>query len=364
VRVSQLDVTTVRIDGFEDIRRVLDETATTCVPLSSAAPKGILLRASIGEVVLRAGELAADIRTRTGIEASGISFSMKLHSDSALFSFRSGQEVLPGDVYRLARGDVCDYRVRGQLAFAVISIGADLLLEYGAEDALRGETGFWEQNSWFRAPPYTRERVARSVWQIISQVSQPRWRVTGQALRQLQTDLVEPFLWGILSDERRPHERHGLPSAAIVRNVEEWVDDRAPETIQIADLCQALHISRRTLHRAFAETLGMGPSHYLTRRRLTAARAELRAADPATVSVTDTATKYGFWQLGRFAREYRQLFGERPSETLDKLSRVGPRSVSLPRAPVAKRTPMKGRFGVQHQSKVQTARPMVGFGTN
>jgi AraC family ethanolamine operon transcriptional activator len=263
---------------------------------------------------------------------------MKLHSDATLFSFRSGEEVLPGDVYRLAHGDVCDYRVSGHLAFAVITIDAHLLLEYGAEDALRGEVGFWEQSPWFRAPPYTRDRLARSVWQIISQVSQPQWSATGQALRQLQSDLVEPFLLGILSDERLPHERHGLPSAAIVRDVEEWVDDRAPETIQIADLCNALHISRRTLHRAFAETLGMGPSHYLMRRRCTAARDELREADPATVSVTDIATKYGFWQLGRFACEYRQLFGERPSDTLGKGSNVGARFVGGPRVPVFRRT--------------------------
>jgi AraC family ethanolamine operon transcriptional activator len=362
--VSELHVTRVGIDGFEDIRRLLDERATTCVPLGSAAPRGILLLASIGEVLLRAGELAADIRARAGIEGNSISFSMKLHSDSTLFSFRSGKEVLPGDVYRLAHGDVCDYRVSGHLAFAVISIDAHLLLEYGAEDALRGEVGFWEQSSWFRAPPYTRDRVARSVWQIISQVSQPQWSVTGQALRQLQSDLIEPFLLGILSDERLPQERHGLSSAAIVRNVEEWVDDRAPETIQIADLCQALHISRRTLHRAFAETLGMGPSHYLTRRRCTAARAELREADPATVSVTDIATKYGFWQLGRFAREYRQLFGERPSDTLGKGSNVVARFVSGPRVPVSKRMALNGRLGLQRRSKLQFGRQLAGFGTN
>ena len=362
--MSELQVTRLRIDSFEDVRRVLDEKVTTCVPLGSAAPRGILLLASIGEVLLRAGELAADIRARSGIDGNSISFSMKLHSDSTLFSFRSGKEVLPGDVYRLAHGDICDYRVSGHLAFAVISIDADLLLEYGAEDALRGEVGFWEESCWFRAPPYTRDRVARSVWQIISQVSPPQWSVTGQALRQLQSDLVEPFLWGILSDERLPHERHGLSSAAIVRNVEEWVDERAPETIQIADLCHALHISRRTLHRAFAETLGMGPTHYLTRRRCTAARAELREADPATVNVTDIATKYGFWQLGRFASEYRKLFGERPSDTLGKGSHVGARFVSMPRVPISKRTALNGRLGLQRPSRLQVGRQLAGFGTN
>jgi AraC family ethanolamine operon transcriptional activator len=103
-----------------------------------------------------------------------------------------------------------------------------------------------------------------------------------------------------------------------VRNVENWVEGQSPDTTQVADLCRALRLSRRTLHRAFAETLGMGPARYLARQRLAAVRAELRRSNPAAIKVTDTATKYGFWELGRFAREYRRTFGERPSETLGK----------------------------------------------
>ena len=67
----------------------------------------------------------------------------------------------------------------------------------------------------------------------------------------------------------------------------------------------------------------MGPARYLTLKRLTAVRTELRRGDPAAINVTDTAIKYGFWELGRFAREYRQMFGERPSETLNKGTRCG-----------------------------------------
>jgi AraC-like DNA-binding protein len=60
----------------------------------------------------------------------------------------------------------------------------------------------------------------------------------------------------------------------------------------------------------------MGPKHYLLLRRMNLARRALRQSAPDTASVTEIATRYGFWQLGRFAVEYHSLFGEAPSTTL------------------------------------------------
>jgi len=319
--MSQLQLATVRVESLEDLRRALDGADTRSVPLGSRVPRGSIVHAAAGDVLLTAGQWSADIRTRGSITANRISLGVKLDSDSTHFSFRSGKEVIPGDVYVLARGDDVDHRVSGSIRYAFVSLSPELLLSHAGEDAWRESAGFWEKRRWFCASPPIRSLIARSVQTLVMEVLNSDCEVTGQALRQLQVELIEPFLWAFMFDESKQHERHALSGAAIVRSVEDWVDGHSPETIQLADLCRALRLPRRTLQRAFTEVLGMGPARYLMLKRLTAVRAELRQSDPTAATVTDTALRYGFWELGRFAREYRRTFGESPSETLAKGTR-------------------------------------------
>jgi hypothetical protein len=59
------------------------------------------------------------------------------------------------------------------------------------------------------------------------------------------------------------------------------------------------------------------PTAYLRELRLDRAHHELRSAEPhAGVTVTDTALRWGFGHLPRFAAVYQRKFGQLPSETL------------------------------------------------
>jgi AraC family ethanolamine operon transcriptional activator len=60
----------------------------------------------------------------------------------------------------------------------------------------------------------------------------------------------------------------------------------------------------------------MGSNRFLLLRRMHMARHVLRDGTCADTTVTEFATRFGFWQLGRLAVEYKALFGEAPSGTL------------------------------------------------
>jgi AraC family ethanolamine operon transcriptional activator len=88
------------------------------------------------------------------------------------------------------------------------------------------------------------------------------------------------------------------------------------EVLGIDDLARAADVSVRTLQTAFLAYFGVPPHRYLRLRRLHQFREALRRADPDETTVTKIAVRFGSWQFGRFAGQYRRLIGELPSVTL------------------------------------------------
>ncbi len=84
----------------------------------------------------------------------------------------------------------------------------------------------------------------------------------------------------------------------------------------MAEISQVCGISERSLQYAFQETFGTTPHRYMKRRRLHAVRQALITSRQNGNNVSQVATNYGFYELGRFSVEYRQLFGESPSTTM------------------------------------------------
>jgi len=102
----------------------------------------------------------------------------------------------------------------------------------------------------------------------------------------------------------------------VLRKVRDLVASAGDRVLHVEDLCRVANVSERTLRTVFNETFALGPLRYLRHRRLHLVRAALRAAHPGRDTVASIAAEFGFWEFGRFAKEYKALFGELPSRTL------------------------------------------------
>ena len=104
--------------------------------------------------------------------------------------------------------------------------------------------------------------------------------------------------------------------ATIMRRLEQALKTNPDSPLYMPQLCATVGASYTTLRDCCQEYLGMSPKRYLWLRRMHLARRALRGADAERTTVTEVATSYGFWELGRFAVAYGSLFGERPSAAL------------------------------------------------
>ena len=130
-----------------------------------------------------------------------------------------------------------------------------------------------------------------------------------QALIHAMLDCVSQ---GRVDSDRSAVRRHQL----IMRRFGQLLEAHCDDALFLPQVCEMIGVSERTLRRCCQEQIGMGPMRFLLLRRMHLVRRALRQADPATETVTSMATRFGFWELGRFAGSYRSLFAEPPSATL------------------------------------------------
>src|SRR6516162_6337182 len=134
--------------------------------------------------------------------------------------------------------------------------------------------------------------------------------------RAMEQALVEAMVFcleGSHSDEVGNVQRR---RGRMMRRLEEVLAANSGQPLYMAELCAQVGASYWTLRGCCLEYLGMSPKHYLWLRRMHLARRALRRADAARMTVTEIASDYGFWELGRFSGAYRSLFGELPSAAL------------------------------------------------
>ena len=98
--------------------------------------------------------------------------------------------------------------------------------------------------------------------------------------------------------------------------------------LSIEEFSAAAGASERTLRNVFQECLGISPHHYVMAHRLHAIRSAIRGSGPKD-TITSICSRFGVWDFGRLAKQYKAQFGELPSQSL-----LARRQLPALRAPV------------------------------
>lgn len=121
---------------------------------------------------------------------------------------------------------------------------------------------------------------------------------------------------GLWRDPFRPAPMSAAARHRAAVRAREYIESNLEQPLKLEAMCRAAYCSARALEYAFRELFGVSPLAYAKCARLSRVRRDLLDAGVPRRSVTETATRWGFWHLGQFSKDYRSLFGELPSATL------------------------------------------------
>jgi AraC-like DNA-binding protein len=236
-------------------------------------------------------------------------------SDQATIS-HSGRDFGPGEIVVVGSGATHHHRTTGSCHWGTLSLTRDDLT--AASHALIGRDVIDRTVTHYLRPPVPEMSRLLNLHKTAGQFAEN----AGDALAQpeLARALEQTILHATVTclSEVTPVQMGwgSLRHTTIIAKFEEVLAANYDRPLHLVEICAAIGASERTLRVSCIEHLGMGPVRYLWLRRMHLVHRALMQAVPGTTTVTQIATANGFWELGRFAVEYRALFGEAPSVSL------------------------------------------------
>lgn len=335
--------------GAADPALPLGLVATLLAPLPPGRPLGGLLRASLPGLTIRSGWLQGELRLRGAVSGRHLVLALRLPdtmSEAGPGRLRLWHRTAqPGDLCVLPPGHELDGCLHGGLDYALVALRPPVLREAlrrgeialpGSDPLGRDPLALFEHAALYRPPAAVATTAMRRVTAALAILEQFGDSLSPRAQSLLRGELLDALLAPLAAARHRRHADGDTAAAPepvmdatyIVRLVEDYLTVTGAaaggELPDIDTICGAFRLSRRSLARAFHDSLGLGPMTYIRLLRLSQTRRALVEAYHAPVqddddtppSVTAIALAHGFTELGRFAVLYRRMFGETPSETL------------------------------------------------
>jgi len=301
----------VRLRAIEDIdamaAAIADGLEAEYVQLEAGPFVGHWTVVSLGGMVLQFGREDVAVVRRVRIPAGTWAFVVPL---AVAESARWNARVIHGnELIVCAPGSECHACDPGGTEFAIVSV------REGSTAAALARAFLAAGTTDCTVLPRARDarRLQRRLGAILAASSAA---IDASAVRRDIGSLLDSCLENAVPGEG-PVDA-SLGRNRIVRRAEEFFRCHVGEPVSIAQLSSIAGVSERSLRNAFNDVYTTSPKRYLRLWQLHQVRRALRAADGQEATVTNVATFHGFYELGRFAGEYKALFGEAPSQTLHR----------------------------------------------
>lgn len=134
-------------------------------------------------------------------------------------------------------------------------------------------------------------------------------------LRELEDSILTLLLRAHSHNYTRLANRQQEAGSYQLDAAEQFMRANAHLPLSLGDVCQAAGVNARTLQHSFRRKRGCTPMEFLRNVRMDQVRNGLLQPGEST-SVSGEASRWGFLHFGRFSGEYREVYGELPSETL------------------------------------------------
>lgn len=315
---ARWDVRSERLDSIADLKNPIGNSQIEIVQLGRGRISGEILHGRIKDIAISRGNFSLPVRATGVFSRDKLVIGALLNCSGASRSLAT--PVMSGDVLVHPPGSEHDRLYEGAAHFAGLMCDPAELSKLFATEQELSDPGFWAKRRHFRFFE-RRSGALGALLALIAGRLQHGHCPQDSTAEYWKRAVLEAFVGPVALEPAAGSERPVPSSTRIVRDVERYLESNDDRAVHVSEICEKINVRRRTLYRAFDEAVGMGPIEFLRAKRLSMVHLRLRQADPARIGVADVASDLGFLELGRFAQQYKALFGEHPRETLRRNGR-------------------------------------------
>ncbi|MBH5367273.1 helix-turn-helix domain-containing protein [Bradyrhizobium glycinis] len=308
---SSISCGEITLNGFEQLRAATPTSSAEIIQLQPGRMQGRLKHASVAGLSLGFGTFSHGVISRGVYSDERITIGFLTQTSRQ----RTRQRGI-GGIRIWSPGVEHQSRYVAGVSFGALSVSTGDMARFFGPDSRFSEPTVWLGKSTFRTNPETGDASASVLRSIMAGFDRYAGKLGPPEAEYWKRAILESACYAIANSERS--DVFVSSPQRLVRRAQEYLDASGDAPIHISQLLSSLRVSRRALHRAFDEVLGIPPMRYLRQKRLCEARLFLQQGATTDLTVAEVAFKQGFSDFSRFSAYYRALFGENPSETLSR----------------------------------------------